>query len=120
MDALKEIEPMNTTPSDNRPKECSARSARLLIPLHNDGQWCPRCGSFAISPDPRHTAHIQTKRPSRTSSFVSLRVTAGVRAAGPISAGCGGPGDTGDGIYDDGDWLCGGCIAGLLERADDI
>lgn len=36
---------------------------------HNDGQWCPRCGSFAIRPDPRHTAHIQTKRPSRTSSF---------------------------------------------------
>ena len=35
-------------------------------------------------------------------------------------ASCGGPGNTGDGIYEDGEWLCGGCIAGLLERANDI
>ena len=71
-------------------------------------------------PDPRHTAHIQTERPSRTSSFVRLRATAETTAAGPLCASCGGPGDTVDGIYEDGEWLCGGCSAGLLERADNI
>ena len=80
-----------------------------------------RCGSFAIPPDPRHTAHIQTELPSRASSFFNLQTTAAASAAaGPLCASCGGSGDTGDGIYDDGEWLCGGCIAGLLERADDI
>jgi hypothetical protein len=53
-----------------------------------------------------HTAQIETLRQtSRTSSFVSLRATAGASAAGPLCANCGGPGDTGDGIYDDGEWL---------------
>src|SRR4030095_9719676 len=105
---------MNTTP--NNPSEgrlCPKCKITKTIE-HNDGQWCPRCGSFAIPPDPRHTAHIPTKRPSRTSSLISLRATAGAGAVGPLCVRCGGPGDTGDGIYDDGDWICGGCIADYL------
>lgn len=110
---------MTTSPSHNPSEGMLCPKCKTTHTIeHNDGEWCPRCGSFAIPPDPRHTAHIQTKRPSRTSSFVNLRTTAGV--AGPLCASCGGPGDTGDGIYEDGEWLCGGCIAGLLERANDI
>ena len=36
------------------------------------------------------------------------------RVAGPRCVRCGGPGNTGDGIYAGGEWLCGGCIAGML------
>jgi hypothetical protein len=112
---------MNTNPPEDPSEGMLCPKCKITQTIeHNDGQWCPRCGSFGIPPDPRHTAHIQTKQPSRTSSFGSLRAIAGVLAAGPRCARCGGPSDTGDGTYDDGEWLCGSCIAGYVERADDI
>lgn len=111
---------MDIKPGDNPSEGMLCPKCKITQTIeHNDGQWCPRCGSFAIPPDPRHTAHIQTKQPLHTNSLFSSGA-AGARAAGPRCARCGGRGDTGDGIYDDGEWLCGGCIAGYVERADDV
>ncbi len=105
---------MNTNQSDNRSDRMLCPKCKITHTIeHNDGQWCPRCGSFAIPPDPRHTAHIQTERPSRKSAPL-FRPTAGARVAGPRCARCGERGDTGDAIYEDGEWLCGACIAGLI------
>ncbi len=30
---------------------------------HNGGQWCPRCGKFAVPPDP--PAHLQDRPPQK-------------------------------------------------------
>ena len=112
---------MNTNPSDNPSGVTLCPKCKITHTIeHDGGQWCSRCGAFAIPPDPRHTAHIQTARPPRTSPFGNSRAAAGTRTTMPRCVKCGGPGDTGDGIYDDGEWLCGGCIAGYVERADDI
>lgn len=107
---------MKTSPSDNPSNMTLCPKCKITHTIeHDGGQWCPRCGAFAISPDPRHTADIQ-----RTSPFGNSRAGAGARATMPRCAKCGGPGDTGDGIYDDGEWLCGGCIASYIESADNI
>ncbi|HKR60765.1 MAG TPA: hypothetical protein VJS64_13675 [Pyrinomonadaceae bacterium] len=106
-------------PSDNPSDVMICPRCKITQTIeHDGGQWCSRCGAFAIPPDPRHTAHIQTAQPR--SPLVGSRAEAGTRADAPLCARCGGPGDTGDGIYDDGEWLCGGCIAGYVERADYI
>jgi hypothetical protein len=112
---------MKTSPDDNSSDVTLCPKCKTIHTIeHDGGQWCPRCGAFAIPPDPRHTAHIQTAQPQRTSRFGDWGGVAGARAAMPRCVKCGGPGDTGDGIYDDGEWLCGGCIAGYVERVDDI
>ena len=104
---------MNMNHSDNPSEGMLCPKCKITKTIeHNDGQWCPRCGSFALPPDPRHTAHIQTNPPAHTRSFVNSRERA-ARSGGPICIRCGGPGDTGDGSYDDGEWICGGCIAGF-------
>ena len=68
--------------------------------------------------DTQRTFRLRSPRAQVPS--VSLQATAGASAAGPRCASCGGTGNTGDAIYEDGEWLCGGCIAGLLEEAGDI
>jgi hypothetical protein len=61
--------PMNTTPSDNLSEGMLCPKCKITDTIeHNDGQWCPRCGSFAIPP---------TQRTFRLS---------GPRAQGPSSA----------------------------------
>jgi hypothetical protein len=32
---------------------------------HNGGHWCPRCGRFAIPPDPRYTANLPDRPPPK-------------------------------------------------------
>jgi len=82
--------PMNANLSDNPSERMLCPKCKITHTIeHNDGQWCPRCGSFAIPPDPRHTAHIQTTRPSRASSFDSLRATAGARVLAQSVQGVG-------------------------------
>jgi hypothetical protein len=105
---------MNTNPSDNPSDAMLCPKCRITNTVeHDGGQWCPRCGAFAIPPDPRHTAHIQTSRPTRTSPLLA---TTEARATMPRCATCGRPVDTG--VYDDGEWLCDGCIAGYVEKDD--
>src|ERR1041384_3887349 len=106
---------MNTKPADNSSEGMLCRSARLLIPLSITVSSGVRVVDLSLYPPIRHTAHLQTKRTSRQVFFVNSRATTGASAAGPLCS-CGGPGDTGDGIYDDGEWLCEGCIAGSLRE----
>ncbi|PPC80853.1 MAG: hypothetical protein CTY38_10175 [Methylotenera sp.] len=65
---------------------------------HNGGRWCTNCGRFASPPDPEITAKLIqiSTRSERESGFscTNCRQTMG----------------TGDGIYDDGEWTCWGCV----------
>ena len=80
---------------------------------HNGGQWCPTCGAFASPPDPRHTAHIDTAQSEGNRPFLDLQAEAERLAAAPRCWRCQQPVDIGSGVYDDGEWLCGNCIAGF-------
>lgn len=73
---------------------------------HNGGRWCSRCGAFAVPPDLRRTAHLQPTSPPPRPPLMEL----GAQRAGPRCVRCGGEVDVLSGIYDDGEWLCGGCF----------
>ncbi len=72
---------------------------------HHGGLWCSNCGKFATPPDPKLL-------PSNQVGFVEA-VRGWERDHG-IMGDCGWchqhTGMTG-GIYDDGEWMCGGCMA---------
>jgi hypothetical protein len=105
---------MNTIPDENQPagKIVCPRCKTTRTIAHNGGEWCPDCGAFAKPPDPCHTAHIQSTHASAQQPFLDLQADAEAVAAMPRCCKCQQPVDNCSGVYDDGDWLCGNCIAG--------
>lgn len=72
---------------------------------HHGGQWCTNCGCFASPADPRKLPSNQKgyREPKRSDCYDNR-----------IMAECGWCHqriDMTDGIYDDGEWMCGNCIA---------
>jgi hypothetical protein len=72
---------------------------------HNGGRWCSNCGAFASPPDP---LQLPSNRPSYFAG--SMRDERG-RDSLPECGWCHQKSDMSDGIYDDGEWMCGACIA---------
>ena len=90
---------LENLPSDKQIVPCP-RCKKSDTIIHNEGVWCPRCGKFVIPPNPSYTAHIPERpRAQQKTSHSTLRC-----------AYCSRPMDTGDGIYDDGEWICWNCI----------
>ena len=81
---------------------CRKCGKSKTIELHG-GDWCTNCGSFASPPDPNLLPSNQPgyREPVREAPISRL-----------VCSWCHQPGDMSDGIYDDGEWMCGGCIAG--------
>lgn len=69
---------------------------------HNGGRWCPRCGKFSVPPDP----FITSKLVENKSSFRQVDHDSKL-----ICSGCNQKISSGDGVCDDGEWTCWGCIA---------
>jgi hypothetical protein len=72
---------------------------------YHGGRWCSNCGSFASPPDPKllpsNQPGFREAEPIRTYHVSS----------GHVCAWCNQVEDMSDGIYDDGEWMCGGCIS---------
>jgi hypothetical protein len=91
-------------PMPTVPDECvCGRCNKPATIEHNGGRWCSNCGTFASDPDPLLSppgrADYQEPRPHAHSRVLQM--------CGWCYQSC----DMGDGIYDDGEWMCGGCIA---------
>lgn len=78
---------------------------------HHGGRWCSNCGCFASPPDP-------LQLPSNQLAFSSHLRRAGSRVEAHEDSGiiaecgwCHRRGDMTGGIFDDGEWMCGVCIA---------
>ncbi len=71
---------------------------------HHGGRWCVNCGSFASPPDPLLLPSNQTgyREPTRASPVES--------EGNLVCDWCHQRSDMGDGLYDDGEWMCGACI----------
>ena len=82
---------------------CPRCQSTRNVELHG-GLWCANCGSYATPPDP---ARLPSNRPGYREPD---RMT---RSNTPrlVCGWCNQPEDMSDGIYDDGEWMCGGCIA---------
>jgi hypothetical protein len=81
------------------------RCGKAVTVEHNGGRWCSNCGTFASEPDPRLSP---SSRPGYLDSHSAPR---GYSRPLQVCGWCHQPCDMGDGIYDDGEWMCGGCIS---------
>jgi ribosomal protein L37AE/L43A len=95
IDSIYDLEP---------PVPSCARCGNKALHSHNDGLWCPICGAFVVDPDPRYTAHTVRRGWSTMPQLSSLN--------SHICAYCHQHEDMSNGIYDDGEWMCGHCVAG--------
>lgn len=84
---------------------CSRCRKSVTIELHG-GRWCTTCGRFATPPDPRLL-------PSNQPNYLEPLSQALQRASKSTleCAWCNQAADMADGIYDDGEWMCGLCVA---------
>lgn len=80
---------------------------------HHGGHWCSNCGRFATPPDP---ALLPSNQPGfreaarQRGHFTRFRET-GHRVPSSLQCEwCHQPMEVGDGIYDDGEWMCWGCV----------
>lgn len=79
---------------------------------HHGGKWCVNCGSFASPPDPaqlpsNQPGYIEVKgRDSRDDVILTFCTSCNQKT------------DMTGGIYDDGEWMCGNCVAGYIEELD--
>jgi hypothetical protein len=69
---------------------------------HNGGRWCSNCGDFATPPD-------QRPKPRQASQFPSVS-DSGKYRVGLACDWCFQPSAPCDGIFDDGEWMCSGCM----------
>lgn len=82
---------------------------------HHGGRWCSNCGSFASPADPALLPSNQIQERDSSSNFLQdlLRKEGNVRR-GPLCGCCNQSTDFSTGIYDDGEWMCGDCIASCV------
>lgn len=80
---------------------------------HYGGRWCSNCATFTIPPD---TRQLPSRRPgfedtSRPNRLVDTMRSERERANLPECGWCHQRTEMTDGIYDDGEWMCGNCVA---------
>lgn len=76
---------------------------------HHGGRWCSNCGRFSTPPD-HNLLPSKQRRYQLTEESISRPSPS---SAMTFECGwCYQTMDMGDGIYDDGEWMCGACISG--------
>ncbi|MEO8383624.1 MAG: PIN domain-containing protein [Betaproteobacteria bacterium] len=96
---------------------CPRCHKRKTIELHG-GRWCSNCANFATPPDP---ALLPSNQPEYQHSNTDYRPNV-LRAPRHNSLSCGWchrAMDMSDGIYDDGEWMCGDCIFRYVSEESD-
>ena len=103
---IEELVPVTVAPALDL--EACRHCKRASTIEHHGGRWCSNCGRFAIPPDPKLL-------PSNQPGFVEAEKA--WEDDGGIIAECGWCHQKTDmtrGIYDDGEWMCGHCIASYV------
>lgn len=105
-----------SAPTEMTAVACPRCRRSSTIP-HHGGEWCTNCGCFASPPDqeqlPSNQMH-QSARLSALGNSARQLAASGTDGAKHACGWCSYQGDMGDGIYDDGEWMCGGCVAGFV------
>lgn len=104
------LEEVSSKPATVAPEVRCGRCHRASTIEHHGGQWCTYCGCFASPPDP-------ALLPSNQPAFAANKLRRGERPPDDDDMGiiaecgwCHRRGDMTGGIYDDGEWMCAGCI----------
>ena len=106
IETIAELVPVSPTPTGT--PECPHCCGTDTIELHG-GRWCSNCARFAVAADP-------ALLPSNQAAYRDPDVQGRHRRQGCglvstlVCDSCHRPMDTGDGIYDDGEWMCWACV----------
>jgi hypothetical protein len=105
VESIAELVPANLVPVVARDQVVCPFCKKASTIEHHGGYWCSNCGRFAKAPDPKLLPSNQKgyREPERNRYEDNA-----------IHSECGWchqRTDMTDGIYDDGEWMCGGCIA---------
>lgn len=87
---------------------CARCKQPSKIELHG-GRWCSRCGRFTSPPD---LALLPSNQPGYVESSPSAW---GAATHTAVCGWCNQGSDMLGGIFDDGEWMCGGCIARYVQ-----
>jgi hypothetical protein len=98
--------PTLATSIDPEPTVCP-RCRKVSTIEHHGGRWCSNCGRFAVAPDPELLPSANMPWPARAEA--NYEAVDDYQMCG----WCNQLADMSDGIYDDGEWMCGGCTARL-------
>ena len=88
------------------PENACGRCGKASCVEHLGGQWCSHCGHFSSPPDPQQMPSRQAKYREKKKDSYSYEPLMGA------CAWCHQRTDMSGGIYDDGEWMCPGCISG--------
>lgn len=86
--------------ADNPDETRCIRCRQAVTIEHNGGRWCTNCGKFATPPDTEITSKFKLKK------FHGDDHLRSVLRCSDCNASMG----SGDGIFDDGEWVCFGCL----------
>lgn len=105
VESIAELVPINVVPVVVPDQVACPHCAKTSTIPHHGGFWCSNCGRFATPPDPKLLPSNQMgyREPERYRYDESA-----------IYSECGlcrQKTDMTGGIYDDGEWTCGGCVA---------
>lgn len=80
---------------------------------HHGGRWCSNCGRFAVPPDP---VLLPSNQPGYREAVAVREASSGLRQVRRSEAPalrcdwCHQIMEVGDGLYDDGEWMCWACV----------
>ncbi|MHC3434962.1 PIN domain-containing protein [Delftia lacustris] len=105
VESIAELVPSNVVPVVVPDQVVCPHCKKASTIPHHGGHWCSNCGRFATPPDPKLLPSNQKgyREPER----YRYEDTAIYSECG----WCHQKTDMTGGIYDDGEWMCGGCIA---------
>lgn len=98
------------------PVICQRCKLPSTLELHG-GRWCSRCGRYASPPDP---ALLPSNQPGYIESRERHQHQHGSSGRPGVCAWCHQARDMSDGLYDDGEWMCGVCISGYIADNDSL
>ncbi|MBH8610600.1 MULTISPECIES: PIN domain-containing protein [Pseudomonas] len=102
--ALEELVPQKMTELVQQvPESTCNHCGRGSCIEHLGGKWCSYCGQFSHSPE-------QQQLPSRSIPYSENRDTNGGGPRMGTCAWCSQHTDMSDGFFDEGEWMCPGCI----------
>lgn len=85
------------------------RCRRASTVDHYGGRWCTNCGCFASQPDP---SLLPSSQPEFRKTHIGVQSLPHMERETFAECGwCNRQTNMSSGIYDDGEWMCGGCIA---------
>ncbi|QDL54985.1 PIN domain-containing protein [Rhodoferax aquaticus] len=112
-DLVASLEPIGSIQANDPERTVCPMCHKASTIEHHGGRWCSNCGSFAVRPDPSQLPSAKLGiNERRTTPLQDLLEEQRYRRNLPTCGWCNQKKDMSGGIYDDGEWMCGDCVAG--------